>query len=550
MPLRLHYSTLFIINKATNNSTILQEHQPVGAVGLTTYRLYYNCLDGFRPLFYTFTLFILAEMGNVLSTWVLKQWAESNQTSSGPTKPIVASWLTIPTMISLKLALSDSSLLYSDEDSFSEKDSNKQKSLDRYILLYLLAGMFALAFKLMRETYFTYRIVIAGRTIYERLISTLLKAEVRFFDTVPMGRVLSRLSTDIRTVEQDMVYVLIHMADHVLSTISILVVVIAVLPMGFIFSIMVPCSIYAAIGYLNLASSREIKRSESTSRSPVISLCIERLGGVTSIRAYGDIGRNTQQMFNLIDAYNRPFFMLWMCNRWLSCRIDTAAAMFTFLVVIYMIQSGMPAALAGFALSYAITLNNKTLRIVRMLSEINFNSIERIREYLGVQQEPRDGVQPPAAWPSKTGTIEVEGLTARYAPHLPPVLKSVSFCVKAGEKIGICGRTGSGKSTLALSFFRFIEAEAGRIESVLFSATIRWNLDPFSEHDDSQIWDALRRFNRSTLATYHKSRHGGQGGREELQHRLTPAFGDRPCNTEIGKLGFTHLGRVYCKLRC
>jgi ABC-type multidrug transport system fused ATPase/permease subunit len=90
-----------------------------------------------------------------------------------------------------------------------------------------------------------------------------------------MGRVLSRLSTDIRTVEQDMVYVLIHMADHVLSTISILVVVIAVLPMGFLLSIMVPCSIYAAIGYLYLASSREIKRSESTSRSPVISLCTE-----------------------------------------------------------------------------------------------------------------------------------------------------------------------------------------------------------------------------------------------------------------------------------
>jgi hypothetical protein len=122
-------------------------------------------------------LFILAELGNVLSTWVLKQWAESKQTSSGPTSPIVASWLTIPAIISSKLSLSDSSLLHSDEDSFSEKDSNKQKSLDRYILLYLLAGMFALAFELMRETYFTYRIVIAGRTIYERLISTLLKAE-------------------------------------------------------------------------------------------------------------------------------------------------------------------------------------------------------------------------------------------------------------------------------------------------------------------------------------------------------------------------------------
>jgi len=496
-----------------------EEHQAVGAVSLKTYRLYYDCLGGFMPLFNTFILFILAELGNVLSTWVLKQWAESNQTSPDPTSPIVSNWLTPSILASPQLSSAVPNLLYFHQDTLSEKDPDLEKRLDHYILLYLLTGMFALAFELIRETYFTCRSIIAGRKIYERLISTLLNAQVRFFDTVPMGRVLNRLSTDVRTVDRDLADALIYMAEDVLSTIAILVVVIAVLPMGFLVSTMGACLIYVAIGYLYLASTREIKRSESTSRSPIISLCTECLGGVTSIRAYGDIGRYTQQMFQLIDAYNRPFFMLWMCNRWLSCRIDTAAALFTFLVVMYMIQSDMPAALSGFALSYVITLNTKTLWIVRWWSvnEINFNSMERIHEYLGVQQEPRNGIQPPAAWPSKQGTIEVEGLTARYAPHLPPVLKSVSFSVKAGEKIGICGRTGSGKSTLALSFFRFIEAEAGRIvidgldiskldlaclrsrltiipqESVLFSATIRWNLDPFSEHDDSRIWDALRR---------------------------------------------------------
>lgn len=514
-----------------------EEHQAVGAVSLKTYRLYYDCLGGFMPLFNTFILFILAELGNVLSTWVLKQWAESNQTSPDPTSPIVSNWLTPSILASPQLSSAVPNLLYFHQDTLSEKDPDLEKRLDHYILLYLLTGMFALAFELIRETYFTCRSIIAGRKIYERLISTLLNAQVRFFDTVPMGRVLNRLSTDVRTVDRDLADALIYMAEDVLSTIAILVVVIAVLPMGFLVSTMGACLIYVAIGYLYLASTREIKRSESTSRSPIISLCTECLGGVTSIRAYGDIGRYTQQMFQLIDAYNRPFFMLWMCNRWLSCRIDTAAALFTFLVVMYMIQSDMPAALSGFALSYVITLNTKTLWIVRWWSvnEINFNSMERIHEYLGVQQEPRNGIQPPAAWPSKQGTIEVEGLTARYAPHLPPVLKSVSFSVKAGEKIGICGRTGSGKSTLALSFFRFIEAEAGRIvidgldiskldlaclrsrltiipqESVLFSATIRWNLDPFSEHDDSRIWDALRRVGMAapSVDLSHSGSHAG-----------------------------------------
>ncbi|OAV90001.1 hypothetical protein PTTG_07447 [Puccinia triticina 1-1 BBBD Race 1] len=497
---------------------VKEEHQAVGAVSLTTYRLYYDCLGGLMPLFITFVLFILAELGNVLSTWVLKQWAGSNQTSPAPSSPMSSSLLNLSSVAtSTKISSTSSELLTSDSSSL--EDPTREARLDRYILLYLLTGIFALAFELMRETYFTRRSIIAGRKIYERLIGTLLNAQVRFFDTVPMGRILNRLSTDVRTVDQDLSNVLIHLAEDVLGTIAILIVVVGVLPTGFLVFAVGTSLIYVAIGYLYLASTRELKRFESTSRSPVISLCTECLGGVTSIRAYGDIGRYTQQMFQLIDAYNRPFFMLWMCNRWLSCRIDTAVALFTFLVVIYIIQSDMPAALSGFALSYVITLNKKTLWIVRWwgVNEINFNSMERIHEYLRVEQEPKNGIQPPAAWPSKQGTVEVEGLTARYAPHLPPVLKSVSFSIKAGEKIGICGRTGSGKSTLALSFFRFIEAEAGRIiidgldiskldlaslrsrmtiipqESVLFSATIRWNLDPFSEHDDTQIWDALRR---------------------------------------------------------
>jgi ABC-type multidrug transport system fused ATPase/permease subunit len=100
-------------------------------------------------------------------------------------------------------------------------------------------------------------------------------SQVRFFDTVPMGRVLNRLSTDVRTVDRDLADALIYMAEDVLSTIAILIVVIAVLPMGFLVSTMGACLIYVAIGYLYLASTREIKRSESTSRSPVISLCTE-----------------------------------------------------------------------------------------------------------------------------------------------------------------------------------------------------------------------------------------------------------------------------------
>lgn len=97
------------------------------------------------------------------------------------------------------------------------------------------------------------------------------------------------------------------------------------------------------------------------------------------------------------------------------------------------------------------------------MMEINANSIERVGEYMELEQEAQGGIVPPATWPSREGTIEVEGLTATYSKDLAPVLKKVSFKVLPREKIGICGRTGSGKSTLGLSFFRFIEPSEGRI---------------------------------------------------------------------------------------
>jgi hypothetical protein len=141
------------------------------------FRLYYDCLGGFMPLFNSCIFFILAELGDVLSTWVLEQWAESNQTSSGSASPTVSSWLTPSTLTSTKLSSTGPSLRNFHEDLSSEKDHSKEKRLDHYILLYLLAGLFALAFQSIRETYFACRSIIAGRKIYERLISTLLNAQ-------------------------------------------------------------------------------------------------------------------------------------------------------------------------------------------------------------------------------------------------------------------------------------------------------------------------------------------------------------------------------------
>jgi ABC-type multidrug transport system fused ATPase/permease subunit len=113
------------------------------------------------------------------------------------------------------------------------------------------------------------------------------------------------------------------------------------------------------------------------------------------------------------------------------------------------------------------------------------------------------------------GEIGLSDLTLAYAHELPPVVKDVTVSIKAGEKIGVCGRTGSGKSTITLGLFRMLEHFEGQIvvddidisqmslrvlrsrlaiipqDPILFQGTVRFNLDPRGVHEDEALWHAL-----------------------------------------------------------
>jgi ABC-type multidrug transport system fused ATPase/permease subunit len=245
--------------------------------------------------------------------------------------------------------------------------------------------------------------------------------------------------------------------------------------------------------------------------------------GATTIRAFGAEQRFLDENTNRIDDVTRPFYLLWATNRWLGWRTDTAGAFVSFFTGFFILLNleSMDAALAGFALSFALNFVDIVIWVVRMYGvvEMNMNSIERVREYLDIEQEPPAIIEDNRVaedWPD-TGEIRVESLVIQYTPEHDPVVRDLSFSVKPGERVGIVGRTGAGKSTLAISFFRFVEATSGRIiidnvdiskiglhdlrshltiipqDPILFSGTIRSNLDPFNMHDDETIWNALRR---------------------------------------------------------
>lgn len=233
-----------------------------------------------------------------------------------------------------------------------------------------------------------------------------------------------------------------------------------------------------------------------------------------------------EQLCKQVDQTNQAFYYYWMMNRWLLLRFDFLGAISVALTTLLALSGAVPAGSAGMAIVSAQSFVSACYWVSRFWGqlEMDFNSVERVQEYLSVPQEPPAVIasnRPPAYWPANTGAsdfLSVRDVEIKYAPDLPTVFKG-SFDVKAGEKIGLIGRTGSGKSTLGMSLLRFTDPTSGSIfldgiditkigvddlrsrityipqDAVLFSGTVRENLDPFAEHTDAELYDALARVN-------------------------------------------------------
>ncbi|KAJ2611751.1 hypothetical protein EV177_003333 [Coemansia sp. RSA 1804] len=307
-----------------------------------------------------------------------------------------------------------------------------------------------------------------------------------------------------------------------LGVLTVYFVITAAIP-AFIIVAVFTTGIFVLIGFYYLNAFRELKRLESNSMSPLLSLFGEMIQGATTIRAFGIKHYYIKEAINRITAYNQPFYGVWTANRWLHLYVNvvSAAIASTATAFIYSNLDWIDAGMAGFILSYAIVFCDDMLWVVRNYSdnETNMNAIERIMQYMNVEQEAALDTEPEhkplASWPTK-GDVQIDNLFAEYVPGVP-VLHGVSLSIEHGEKVGIVGRTGSGKTTISLALLRFVEARKGRIildgvdiskigledlrrnvtiipqDPVLFNGSIRFNLDPFDEHPDSFLWEALRR---------------------------------------------------------
>ncbi|SGZ40190.1 related to Metal resistance protein YCF1 [Hanseniaspora guilliermondii] len=362
-----------------------------------------------------------------------------------------------------------------------------------------------------------------SQKLHDNMITTILKAPMSFFETTHTGRILNRFTNDIYKIDEMLGRTFMQFFNNVIK-VTFTIIVISFTTWQFVFLIGPLMIVYSYYQQYYMRSSRELRRLDSTTRSPIYSHFQESLGGLSTIRAYNHATRFIHLNQCKVDNNMCAYYPSVNANRWLACRIESLSSLIIFAtgsLCMYRLNSGkLTAGAIGLALSYCLQITQSLNWIVRMTVEVETNivSVERVKEYSELTEEAPFYIQdtrPANDWPSTKGGIEFNDFCMRYREGLPLALKHINLSIKAGEKIGIVGRTGCGKSSLISSLFRLVEAASGEIvidgvdiskiglhdlrskisiipqDSQIFKGTVRDNIDPTRQFSNDEIWKAL-----------------------------------------------------------
>uniref|UniRef100_A0A8C4ETT2 Canalicular multispecific organic anion transporter 1 n=1 Tax=Dicentrarchus labrax TaxID=13489 RepID=A0A8C4ETT2_DICLA len=361
--------------------------------------------------------------------------------------------------------------------------------------------------------------VNASRILHSRLLDNILRVPMVFFDTTPIGRVVNRFAKDIFTVDEAIPQSFRSWLLCLLGVLGTLFVICLATP--FFTIIIIPLAlVYYFVQRFYVATSRQLRRLDSVSRSPIYSHFSETVSGLSVIRAYGHQDRFLKHNEITIDGNLKSVYPWIVSNRWLAIRLEFLGNLVVFFAALFAVISrdSLDSGLVGLSISYALNVTQTLNWLVRMTSELETNivAVERVSEYSELENEAKwvTETRPTEKWPEE-GRLQFDNYKVRYRPGLELVLHGVTCNISSTEKIGIVGRTGAGKSSLTNCLFRIIEAAEGRIliddidistiglhdlrnrltiipqDPVLFSGSLRMNLDPFDRFSDEDIWRVL-----------------------------------------------------------
>ncbi|NXU21396.1 MRP2 protein, partial [Pardalotus punctatus] len=369
--------------------------------------------------------------------------------------------------------------------------------------------------------------VRASRILHQQLLSNVLRVPMSFFDTTPTGRIVNRFAKDIFIVDETIPTSFRSWLNCFMGIISTLIIICLATP--FFALVVIPLSIfYYFVLRFYVSTSRQLRRLDSVTRSPIYSHFGETVSGLSVIRAYGHQERFLMQNETTMDINQKSVYSWIISNRWLAIRLEfvgSLVVLFSALLAV-IAKDTLEGGIVGLSVSSALNVTQTLNWLVRTSSELETNivAVERVHEYTKVKNEVRKpgSRQTPAA---HLGASQHCRAHQTKAESICPVFFSpVSSSKKLLPQIGVVGRTGAGKSSLTNCLFRVLEAAGGKIiiddvdiatiglhdlrksltiipqDPVLFTGTLRMNLDPFDQYSDEEVWKALELAHLKTYA--------------------------------------------------
>ncbi|KAI4464900.1 atp-binding cassette sub-family c [Holotrichia oblita] len=438
-----------------------------------------------------------------------------------------------------ELAVKQNHSLYTNNTTDLQKLIMKRSKIhNRY---YIIMAVVTAAY-LVKTSIFYALTAKTSKKLHKLTFFNVIKAPLSFFDANLLGNILNRFSKDFAATDEYLPEIFDHLLQYTFMCIGSLVIMSSQnIFLGVIAVVFITFTYLIRFYYMH--ACRSLKRLEAATRSPVIGQLKTSLEGLNTIRSSG-LASVLRKQFDTYQNLHTSADFMYMCTyRALAFWVELICTLYQAIVILiclFVLHSPTPGAV-GMIIMQALGFVKGLQLIIRELSDLEnqMTSVERVLEYRNIDTESAEG-KTIEDWP-KIGTIEYQNVKLRYPQTNQVVLKDLTFKIEPNERVCIIGRTGAGKSSILSTLFRLYDNEFGQVliddidtamvslktlrsglsiipqNPALFTGTFRSNLDPNEEHNDADLWKALKEIHfeefciKNNIDLYTPINEGGRG---------------------------------------